>query len=543
MSRRRYIFLPLGALLTPLLLSLLVPSGSLSGQELPWLRAGRVRLDFAPVFWGWDSRFGLRKEGSSIIEEVETLGSDLTADPLGSPAIPHLRDLEANLADALEDPEYRVRLGVSQALVDQSRMTFPFRLEVGVTDWLTVGAMVPLVRTRSEITFDLVSDSLSADVGLSPNLLQAGAVASFLEGLQTAVDSATVLEPENETWSQAQGFLDALSAAYTHNSFFPVLGSAAGTMLQERLGNYLSSLEALGIAGAPTAVPLAGEFLDAAAFREFLTSQSTNMRGWPFENWTAPWALGDVEITASARLLRGGFEADSLGEFPFLRYQVGGGLLFRLGTGEQADPNRFLPISAGDGQADMEAGVFGLVQLGGWFGAWGHLRLGFQQEGDILRRIAAPSEVFPNWLRLAPLKWTPGNYRELDLNPRIYLNPAMTFGIRYHFWSKEADQYALGDIDPEVLERLDYPSVELLEEETEETLHEVGLSATFSTLEPHARGEASLPLHIRVTYFRPVSGSGGQTPKGGRFEAGISLFRQLWGGPRMEQAPNNVGGR
>ena len=78
------------------------------------------------------------------------------------------------------------------------------------------------------------------------------------------------------------------------------------------------------------------------------------------EDWTTPWALGDVEITASARILHGGFEPDSLGEYPFLRYQLGGGLLYRLGTGEQPDPDRFLHLSAGDGQADMEAGVFGL---------------------------------------------------------------------------------------------------------------------------------------------------------------------------------------
>jgi hypothetical protein len=215
---------------------------------------------------------------------------------------------------------------------------------------------------------------------------------------------------------------------------------------------------------------------------------------------------------------------------------LGGSLLFRLGTGKQPDPDRFLHTSAGDGQADLEASVFGLVQVGRRLGFWGRVRLGFQQEGQIYRRIAAPSEILPVRRRLAPLKWTPGNYTELDLNPRLFLTSAMSFGVRYRRWSKGSDSYEIGDLDPEVLEQLAYPPVELLEEETEETLNEVGISATFSSLEGHARGEAWLPLELRFTYFLPVSGYGGQTPKGNRFEAGITLFRQLWGGP--SQAPD-----
>jgi hypothetical protein len=541
MSRPRYILPFLTAVVLPIVVAPLTSAEGLSAQELPWLRAGRVRLDFAPVFWGWDSRYGLRTEGSQTIEEVELLASDLAQDPLGSSAIPHLRELETSLSDALMDPGYRLSLGVSQANLDQSRLTFPFRLELGVTDWLTLGAMVPFVRTRSEVYFALEADSITGDMGLTPNLLQAGAVTSFLDGFRTAIDSALVLEPGGETWSAAQSFLDALSAAYTHNSFFPALGSGTGARLQERVTTYVTALEALGISGVPSSIPLAETFLDAAAFQDFLASASTGMRGWPLEDWTSLWALGDMEVTASARFLRGGFEPDSLGEVPFLRYQLGGGVLFRLGTGEQADPNRYVNVPLADGQADLEAGIFGMVQLGDRLGAWGHLRLGFPREGDVFRRIAAPSEVFPNWPRLAPLRWKPGSYRELDLNPRIYLNPSMTFGVRYHRWSKGADTYSLADIDPAVLEQLSFPPTTLLEEETEQTLQEIGVSATFSTLEAHARGEASLPVHVRVTYLRPLSGSGGQTPKGGRFMAGISLYRQLWGGPPSEPPPEVEG--
>ena len=74
------------------------------------------------------------------------------------------------------------------------------------------------------------------------------------------------------------------------------------------------------------------------------------------------------------------------------------------------------------------------------------------------------------------------------------------------------------------------PPAELLNLETEQKLQEVGFTASYSTVEAHERGEASMPLFIRVTYFHPVSGSGGQTPKGGRFQVGLTLYKSLWGG-------------
>jgi hypothetical protein len=185
----------------------------------------------------------------------------------------------------------------------------------------------------------------------------------------------------------------------------------------------------------------------------------------------------------------------------------------------------------------MEGNLFGLVELGSRFGAWGQLRYGVQKEGDIFRRIAGPSETLPDFSRTAPLRWTPGNYLEIDLNPRYFLTPDMSFGVRYHVWSKGEDAYALGDIDTEIQDPADFPSAALLNLETEQRLQEVGFSATYSSLGPSARGEASMPLYVRATYFHPVGGSGGRTPKGGRFQIGLSIYKTFWGGgPSVTEA-------
>jgi len=496
---------------------------------------GRIRLDFAPSFWAWDSRFGYRLEGSEVIEEVEPLGMDLIANPLGHDVLPYLTSLEKSLSEALQQQDYRVRLGASQAIMDQSRLVFPFRLELGLTDWFTVGAMVPLVRTRTEASFTLDADSLLADVGPVPS------TGSFLSTFKAVLDNAEASHPGDPVVIQARTYLDALSAAYDHDSVFPVAGSSTGAQLQARLDEIRAALEAGGITGVPETVPLAEDYLDEDGFSSLLTSPA--MGAYPLENWTHPFSLGDVEITAAARLLHYGFQPDSLGELPFFRLQLGVGGMVRLGTGGQGDPNRFFDLDPADGQMDLEGSVFGLVELGTRLGAWAHLRYGVQQEGDVLRRIAGPEEILPPLSRLALLNRTPGNYMDFRVNPRFYFTPEMTFGIRYHFWFKGEDHHSLPPADPETPVLVSYPAPEYLNYETREILQEVGFSATYSSLAANASGEALFPVVVRFTYMVPFRGAGGQTPKGARFEAGVSVYRRLWGSGQEDQEETDPPGK
>jgi hypothetical protein len=192
---------------------------------------------------------------------------------------------------------------------------------------------------------------------------------------------------------------------------------------------------------------------------------------------------------------------------------------------------------------DLEGNAFGLLELGSRFGAWGQVRYGVQTEGEIFRRITDPSFALPDYGRTAPVKWTPGNYFEVDLNPRYFLTPAMSFGLRYHHWSKGADSYSLGDVEALGLDPAALPPAELLELETEQRLQEIGFSATYSSVEAHARGEAPMPVYVRITFFRPVGGSGGQTPKGGRVQAGLTIFKTFWGGSPAPAPPEGSQGR
>jgi len=163
-------------------------------------------------------------------------------------------------------------------------------------------------------------------------------------------------------------------------------------------------------------------------------------------------------------------------------------------------------------------------------GAWARARYGVQSEGDRWTRIASPLVPLPEYARLGQVTWDPGAYLELEVNPRVFLNPEMSFGVRYRYWSKGEDSYALGVVYPDAVDRETLPPASLLNQGTKQSLQEVGFSATYSTVGADARASGSMPLYIRATYYRPISGSG-LTPKGGRFEAGLTLFKTLWGGP------------
>ncbi len=490
---------------------------------------GRMRLDFSPTFWSWDSRYGYRlDETGSVVEEVEPLSFELATESLGSGAMPILLDLEEDLRGALLDSDYRVRLGEGKAVVGQSHLTFPFRLEVGVLDWLTLGVMVPLERPRTEMDFFLQADSLNADVGLSPQVTAPNRVGSFVNQFGEALALAEEANPGDPALAQARAFLESLAAAYNRATVFPSTGSVAGANLQSRLDALRAELEARGIGGIPQEVPLADGLLDEEGFASLFSAPRV-LAAYPLEDWTTPWTLGDVEISTAVRLLRRGFTPDSAGALAPLRYQIGVGGLLRLGTGGQGDPNRFYSRDPSHGQMDLEGTAFGLVEVGHRLGGWGEFRYGLQTEGSVVRRIATPAQVLPDVFTRAPLDWTPGNYLELQLNPHYFLTPDLTLGLRYRYWNKGADSYALGAIDPEILAVVDFPSTDGLESETEETLQEGGFNLTYSTLKGYERGETGWPLTIRATFLFPMSGSGGGTPKGPRFQVGLSLYRTLWG--------------
>ena len=132
------------------LASIIVPLG-VAGQEFsgPLLPAGQLRLEVRSLFLFADERFGSRTEGGSLVEEDEPLGFDFSDPAVGSRLFPALEDLEADLTAAASAAGPPLVLGRTQAVLTKDAVWLPIRVDVGVFDWLTVGATIPFSRRRA----------------------------------------------------------------------------------------------------------------------------------------------------------------------------------------------------------------------------------------------------------------------------------------------------------------------------------------------------------------------------------------------------------
>ncbi len=508
------------------LASIIMPFG-LGAQEFsePLLPAGQLRLEVNSVFLFADERFGRRMEGASLIEEDEPLGFDFEDTAAGARLFPALEDLEANLMTATGAAVTPVVLGQTRAVLTKDAVWLPIRLDLGVFDWLSVGATVPFSRRRAEFETSIQTDG--ANVGLTP-----GTAGDFLGSVSAANDALSLInttlctsDPSSPECSQAtsllaegQSFHGALTDGAAHG-VFPLEGSDTGGALQDRVTTLVNAYQAVGVSSFPASIPLATEVLTEATYLDLVRkARPVGVEGDSLKTWRSPWEMGDVEIHARARLWGIGQEASPEGSEPTLSLEIGAGALFRFGTGRTDSPRNFIDTGSGDGQYDIELSVFGALSVGSRLGIVGDLAYGLQQPVQVLKRIAAPERIFAPLIPAEQVvRWNPGDYTQLRVSPRVYLTQEVAVAFDLRYFSKKADRYrsvgaAVG------------PSAGLLDLETKQRFLGVGGGLVFSTVQS-GRGR---PLEARFFFQQAVSGSGGLTPKTWRVEVGLRFYRGLW---------------
>jgi hypothetical protein len=511
-------------------------------QELeePLVRRGTVRFEFAPEHGFWHSRYGKRTEGGSTIEEVEPLGFDLTRDDVGTAMVPTLAAFQDAVAAALAEPSFLLDLGSVSTDWSYSRTRIPFRLDVGVFDWLTISGTVPLVKSEAILDAVFRGDSTNANAGLNPALSDPGAVSTFLSNLGTDVTAFETtaagvcadLGSESPECLEAQGLLTEGQSLETSlgnlyddtDGFAPLEGTSAGTALERRVDDFTTGVESFGQATTAGPPPLSEQALTGEDFQRLATEPVYGVLAAPLIPYEGQWGLGDVEVSAALRLLDGvsGRPADS-----GFRYRLGAEAKVRLATGSVAHPDTLQQLGTGTGQGDVEVRVFGSASLGRRWELWGHARLGFQQSAELVRRVTTPDVVLSPVASKALVSWKPGNTFELYAAPRYRMNDALALTLPYALFTRGADSYTLAatQTDPPT----EAPDVTVLNEETEATLHRIGVGAIFSTLPAFRRGESSLPLELRAIYQTAIGGKGGQAPKLSTFRVTFRLFLSFWG--------------
>ncbi len=498
----------------------------------PLVPAGRARLDFSSSYSSWDSRFGVNASGENV---EESLGDDLS-DPTGASLFPGIEELESQLRSLATDAGFSRSIGAALGEIKKDVTRIDLSLELGIFDWLTVGATVPWVQNRTTLDFAFTPDQ-APELGVNPAITSGSQVGLALQRLADAATNARSwanaacqagapnCQSAGALADRAEAFLAGSQGAYSASPFFPTVGSTAATALAAALTSLDADLSAAGLASTGVTLPFATALVDAETLAGIVTEPGSGYAASPLADVESLWELGDVEVHAAVRLLQGEVR-DSGTATPRFSYLLVGGGLARLGTGLVDDADVFLDMSSGDGQVDLEASLFGALRIGESLAFRAALRYGIQQTDSLIMRVAPHEVVLVPLASKRLVRWTPGSYFAISASPRWHMTDQLSLSADYRYFSKGADGYEIiGDaaiggipVDPSDLEH-----------ESSVTLQEAGLGLTYSTMQTWREGLTGSPLEFNARLIYAVAGRGGRTPKTTRLELGFRIFRRIWG--------------
>lgn len=458
----------------------------------------------APAYQAWHTEFGPGPEGSEevplledwdgpLLEQLypgpEALVSGLNraADSLGfEPLAPG----EASLGD-LDVREF-----------DADVRSIPFRLEFGILDRLSVDFMLPLIKTEAEPFVDV--DLSGANLALA-----ADAVADpegFFGGISTA---RTLLEariasgeltPEQESQamdllSASGAFAAALESRVTGQRFLPAAGSTAGQQLLTHYTALMEGFSAFDLSLPSFMLPEPGT--DGLFETLGVPPLATTNRGLLFGE---PELGLRFEVLDGFRRLpeeRGGLEA---------RTTVGVRVRFQVRSANSTvfiDPEDVVGFPLGDGQRDVEFSLYQDLRVASTLLVNLVARYGVQQADELAVRIRSPERPLAPADFDAIVERDLGDYVRLRFAPRLLLDPLVSLGAEYRYWSKGADSYRA------VEEGVDATPLEL---QTEQTRHRVGLGAFYRPDAPEEGERPGAVPELGFIYQTAISGSGGETP-------------------------------
>ena len=522
------------SLVVTLSLTLACGAGA-SGQVLDDALAprGQLRLQLNPVFTTWESRFGRTGSGETGRED---LGEDLTG-AAAHTLFPGAESLRTAIASMTGIAGYAPLLGETVARVSKDITRVEFGGSLGIFDWLTIGVVLPWTRTRSNVDVYLQADTLGGDLGLSPSVTNGAGVTGFLQALASADASAQAYaiqtcasSPGSAACSSAQALADRTTSfrgsaetAYDASAFFPLVGSGTASVLDQVTTTLDADLVAAGLPGIGASMVFATDRVDERDFLLLPATLASGVAGDTLGGVRGLWQAGDVEVTATVRVLESGIPGPDE-PTPRFRYSVLATLLGRLPTGQVDHPDFFLDVGTGDGQPDLEARLRGAVTIGDRIGLLGGVRYGIQLPRTLVRRVAPPEIVLAPLSTRQLVEWSPGAYWGIEVAPGYRFSDELSVAAEYRVFRKYRDEYELtgasvgAPVDPAVLE-----------EESGVTLHELGGTLRYDTVPRWLGGDSVRPLQLHARVLRAVAGGGGQTPVTTRIEFGVRFFQGIWG--------------
>lgn len=445
------------------------------------------------VWTRYDARFTASGEAA--------LGAFLTADSLGATQLPSLATLESRVASATGAP-FILSLGRSRLDATGREEIVPLTFEYGINSRLALTAMVPLIRKRVAVQFQLdTAGGFVANVG--PNPHRTNTTAAFANGqVQSQFLSARTLledrltqcaanasQPQcasvNGRESQASALLQAAqqfasdvaeiygTSTTTGAAFVPASGSTAQTAIEQRVSLFNTQFQDfLGSSGSfVTTIPVAaGGPAGVSELQRYLTEDlGRDSVAFQEKVFIGDWELGakyraiDIPATETRRLAMQLALAGVL-RFPSgTRHSPGEIVDLRTGTGATTVATRAI-LNAKYARLGLLASADLAVALG---------------DVDSLRGVASDS------------RWT-----EVHLAPRWHLSEPFAIHGAYSLRSANesgGDQLA-------------------------------GIGVTFTTIERWDRSR--LPIEMRYTHLEAITGDAGR-PRFFRDQIELRLYYRL----------------
>ncbi len=515
-------------------LAITLLAGIAPAQGSPWfgedalvLSRGMVRLGIAPTWTRFDERY--RADGES-----EPLAADLSTQSLDPTRLAVLGLVRERLEALGPTPDIAVTLGRLRVDHDASILSAPMSAEIGIGARLSLGIMVPIVRTRSAVLFSPNPSVNEGNVGINPALdseearTQNGALlaqfASAVDALEALI--AACADPSNpdprcpqartpeaqELADNASAFAGGLFDLYseTASPFVPVSDSPFDVTIRGRITSFAQSFADFGIGAITSSGPAGATIAGYADMLRILADPAFGLIAQPLATRTTT-SIGDIEVGGLFQLLNT-VTRDSLQRFGSgVRAAVGA--TFRLGTGRADDPDDFSDIPSGDGQHDVELRTQWDLLLGSGFalGLGGRYVLQLPDRETV--RIIEPHQPFAAFWRRHEVDRDLGDVVDVQVTPRVAFGSFFTLMAQYRARRKAADRHtgrfdAMDDFgEPVTLD------ASILDQETEQREDRVSIGLGYSTLTSVARKRARIPLEIFLQYGESIRGSGGKTPK------------------------------
>jgi hypothetical protein len=474
----------------------------------------------------WDALYGV-PSGSST-----NLAWSFNTDSLGTADVPQFTESETAIRNLSGNSAFRLTAGQLVSAADSRVVTAPLILEYGLTSRITIGAVVPLVETRTVLSSQLNPKLGFANVGPNPTLTNQTAlsnaatlVTSFRAAatqLQQKLTSClatpsgsgcdviiaqqadvTALLQSTATFTTGVETLYGTDATHPGQALVPINSSPAQQAIQARIQAMVAQYGKF----VPTA-SISGSVVGAGGPPARLDLQALVVRaGYDTLGLVDRASIGDVSLGVTDQIINN--LADTAATHGY-RVSVSGS--FRFPTGQPGSRNTLFEVPTGYGQPGVQIGgaadaIFNRRYSGTAVASY------TKQLGtvDVIRIPNAANAVLPLSDPI-PGTYSAGDVLWLSVTPRVRISGYLTLNGLYMLTHVGADQYTPSTNGNGVAGV------------ASATTQAVGFGFAYSTVAVPGQMGRALPVELTYSHLETIAGSGGPVPKATREQIGVRVF-------------------